>query len=101
MKALEFSQAEEQFEARLSSAEGVERVRLLRRIADCRERRGEYQPALDVLREAETTARDLGDAIEEGRAAYLIAKVLFLTGDLCGAREVALRARTLLRQSRL
>ncbi|MGD8394999.1 MAG: sigma 54-interacting transcriptional regulator [Candidatus Eiseniibacteriota bacterium] len=95
-KALDFEQAERQFEARLAQSRGVERAVVLRRIGQCRERRGAYVPAIEVLRTAEDEARAAGDRREEGRAAYVIAKVHFLTGDLAAAREVALRARTLL-----
>ena len=99
LSSSEFAQAEEEFTTRLAAASGAERAALMRKIGLCRERRGERDLALAALEAAEAEARGAGDPIEATRASLHIGKVLFLAGNLDGARHRAEAAREILRSS--
>ncbi len=97
LEALDFAQAEAEFQALLEVAEDDRsRAYLLRRIGDCRERSSNYAGALEVLERARQLARASGELAELGRIEHLSAKVQFLSGNLEVAGRSAQRASELL-----
>jgi transcriptional regulator with GAF, ATPase, and Fis domain/Tfp pilus assembly protein PilF len=77
----------------------VERCRLLERLAVARTRRGEYDSALAVLREARGTARLLHDSRLNARIAARLAYVKYEQSEYRAARHYAVHAFTVLRDT--
>ncbi len=97
-----FAGAAEEYSAALQTiADGsaAERARLLIRLALSHFRRGEYRAALDVLDQARTITRPLGDRHLNARIASRLALALTEVGEYRRSRRYGLYAYSVLRQT--